>query len=99
MDQSPAAFFYKADATDNGDRGATGFHGFGTSALIFFYLQVVALHIERRGFGSWPLFVNEPTCPDPIQRPEHCTQSFSLRRRGGPAVGAGPTWRVHTSGV
>src|SRR6266478_6853761 len=29
MDQSPAAFFDKADATENGDRGATGFRGFG----------------------------------------------------------------------
>jgi hypothetical protein len=33
MDQSPAAFFYKADATDNGYRGATGFRGFGDFSI------------------------------------------------------------------
>src|SRR5262245_42167389 len=35
MDQSPAAFFYQADATDNGDRGATGVRGFGHFSVEF----------------------------------------------------------------
>src|SRR5262245_51794813 len=38
MDQSPAAFFDKADATDTGDRGATGFRGFGDFSVNYLLL-------------------------------------------------------------
>src|SRR5215831_13568617 len=52
MDQSPAAFFYKADATDNGYRGATGFRGFGN-------FSVDALLLTGSGGGGENLL---PTC-------------------------------------
>src|SRR5262249_23323728 len=52
MDQSPAAFFYKADATDNGERGATGFRRLGDFRVNFL------LHTGSRGGGENLL----PTC-------------------------------------
>src|SRR5262252_241987 len=52
MDQSPAAFFYKADATDNGYRGATGFRGFGD-------FSVDVLLLTGAGGGGENLL---PTC-------------------------------------
>src|SRR6266446_3840784 len=52
MAQSPAAFFSKADATDNGERGATGFRGFGNFSVDF-------LLVTGSGGGGENLL---PTC-------------------------------------
>src|SRR5215467_2702623 len=72
MDQSPAAFFYKADATDNGYRGATGFRGFGDFSVDVLLLTgsggggenllptCVLCHVSRCRHGTW---VRKHGCP------------------------------------
>jgi hypothetical protein len=42
----------------------------------------VTFHIQWRCFGSWPLLVNETTCPNQIQQREYSTQSFSVSSNG-----------------
>src|SRR5215471_11960257 len=74
MDQSPAAFFYKADATDNGYRGATGFRGFGD-------FSVDVLLLTGAGGGGENLL---PTCV--LCHVSRCMGGAPEASPAGPAV-------------
>jgi hypothetical protein len=43
---------------------------------------ICATYVFRAQVGSWPLFVNAVMCPDQIQRPAYCTQSFAESSNG-----------------
>src|SRR2546425_12926074 len=51
-------------------------------AFVRGFMRCLWCHITPKIPGSWPLFVNEATCPTQIQRPEDFIQSVSVSSDG-----------------